>query len=224
MLRRLLGDRASAVCAGWDGGGIAPSMHEPTPEQSGKPKGARKQPRKVSPRHLENAALHYLKRYAATTSQLRRVLLRRVENSLRAHGGERAEALGWVDALVDKLVRNGLVNDQAYAEAKAHSLRASGRSARVIAQKLTLKGVSKDVVAQKVAEASAEVSEDAAALIWARKKRLGPFRRDASTRQENRQKDLAAMARAGFSYARAKRIIDGDGAPEQCPRGALKAT
>lgn len=169
----------------------------------------RKQPRKVSARYLENAALHYLKRYSATVSQLRQVLMRRVDRSVRFHGGERTEAVGWVNALVEKLVRDGLVNDTAYAEVKAHSLRASGRSARVIAQKLKLKGVAKEVVAEQVAVASAEVSEDAAALIWARKKRLGPFRRDLKTRADNRQRDLASLARAGFSFALAKKIIDG---------------
>jgi regulatory protein len=183
--------------------------------QERKPEGARKKPRKVSARYLENAALHYLKRYSATVSQLKTVLLRRVDRSLRFHGGERTEALGWVSTLVEKLVRNGLVNDQAYAETKAHSLRASGRSARVIAQKLRLKGVAPDIVAQKLAEATAEVSEEDAARIWARKKRLGPFRRDKQARQENRQKDLAALARAGFSFSTAKRIIDG--APESRP-------
>ncbi|PTL76646.1 regulatory protein RecX [Vitiosangium sp. GDMCC 1.1324] len=184
-------------------------MDEPKQGQGGRPPGTQKKPRKVSPRSLENAALHYLKRYAATVSQLKRVLMRRVDRSLRIHGGERAEALGWVDALADKLIRNGLINDQAYAEMKAHSLRASGRSARVIAQKLRMKGVSADVVEQKLARVTTELSEDMAARIWARKKRLGPFRRDANTRQENRQKDLAALARAGFSFSTAKKIIDG---------------
>jgi regulatory protein len=188
------------------------SMDEQKDEQRSKPPGPRKKPRKVSPRYLENAALHYLKRYAATVSQLKRVMMRKVDRSLRFHGGERAEALGWMDALVDKLIRNGLINDQAYAEQKAQSLRASGRSARVIAQKLRMKGVSADVVEQKLAQATAEVSEDAAARIWARKKRLGPFRREAQKRQEYRQKDLAALARAGFSFSTAKKIIDG--APE----------
>jgi regulatory protein len=187
-------------------------MDEPKGGQEGKPHGQRKQPRKVSPRYLENAALHYLKRYSATVSQLKRVLVRRVDRSIRFHGGDRAEALGWVDTLSEKLIRNGLINDQTYAEQKAHSLRASGRSARVIAQKLRMKGVAADVVQQKLAEATAEVPEDAAARIWARKKRLGPFRRDARTREENRQRDLAALARAGFSFSIAKKIIDG--APE----------
>ncbi|WP_191266817.1 regulatory protein RecX [Comamonas sp. JC664] len=167
-----------------------------------------KRPRKVSPTYLENAALHYLKRYAATKSQLQRVLLRRVDRSLKFHGGERGEALAWVEALVAKLVRNGLLNDEAYAQMKANSLRASGRSTRVIAQKLRLKGVPAEVVAQKVADATQEVSEEDAARIWARKKRLGPFRTQPGTREENRKRDLAALARAGFSFGIAKKVID----------------
>ncbi len=177
-----------------------------------KPRGARKRPRKVSPRSLENIALHYLKRYAAPVSQLKRVLVRRVDRSLRVHGGDRTEALGWVDALVEKLIRNGLISDSAYAGMKAQALRSSGRSSRMIAQKLRMKGVPAELVQQKLAEATAELSEEEAARIWARKKRLGPFRRNVQDRQEHRQKDLAALARAGFSFGIAKRVIDA--APE----------
>ncbi len=188
-------------------------MNETPGEQDRKPRAPRqKKPRKVSPRYLENASQHYLKRYAATVSQLKRVLLRRVDRSLRVHGGDRAEALGWIDALVEKLLRGGLINDAAYAGTKAHALRASGRSTRVIAQKLRMKGVSQELVQKTVAEATAELSEEDAARIWARKKRLGPFRRDPSTREENRQRDLASLARAGFAFGIAKKIIDA--APE----------
>lgn len=186
-------------------------MDDPTdrdPERRREPRKP-KPPRKVSPRYLENAALHYLKRYAATVSQLKRVLMRRVDRSVKFHGGDRAEAVGWVDALAEKLIRNGLINDRTYAETRVHSLRASGRSARVITQKLRMKGVAPELVQEKLAEATQDVPEDAAARIWARKKRLGPFRRDPSTREENRKKDLAALARAGFSFAIAKRVIDG---------------
>lgn len=185
-------------------------MEEAKGEKQRRPEGARKRPRKVSVRSLENVALHYLERYSATVSQLRRVLVRRVDRSLREHGGDRTEALKWVDELVDKLVRNGLINDSAYAGMKAQSLRASGRSSRVIAQKLRMKGVSAELVQQKLAEATAELSEEEAARIWARKKRLGPFRRDARTREEHRRKDLAALARAGFSFGVAKKIIDAE--------------
>jgi regulatory protein len=151
-----------------------------------------------------------LKRYAATVSQLRRVLVRKVDRSIAHHGGDRTEALGWVDALLEKLVRNGLLDDKAFAQMKAHSLRSSGRSARVIALKLRMKGVAEELVEEHLAEASTEVSEDDAARIWARKKRLGPFRNDAETRKENRQRDLAALARAGFSFSVAKKVVDAE--------------
>jgi regulatory protein len=183
-------------------------MNEEQGGQTRKAERPRKQPRKVSPRYLENAALHYLKRYAATLNQLKRVLVRKVDRSLQFHGGDRAEALGWVDALLARLVRSGLLDDEAYAGMKAHSLRSSGRSARMIAQKLRMKGVAADLVARKLADATAELSEEEAARIWARKKRLGPFRTQAQTRQENRRKDLAALARAGFSFGVAKKVID----------------
>lgn len=171
---------------------------------------ARKKPRKISPRYLENAALFYLKRYSATASQLRRVLLRKVDRSHRVHaGGNREEAARWIEALLEKLVRNGLLNDQAYARGRAQSLRAGGRSARTIAQKLKLKGVSADLTSQMLAEATGDISEEEAAQIWARKKRLGPYSRDPEQRKTLRAKHLAAMARAGFSFGLAKKIIDG---------------
>ena len=154
-------------------------------------------PRKISPRYLENAALHYLKRYAATVDGVRRVLLRKVDRSLRVHGGDRSEMVGWVDELVQKLQRNGLLNDAAFAQMKAQSLRASGRSARVIAQKLRLKGVPEEVLTEKLAEATGEISELDAARTWARKKRLGPWRPDQTTRRDNRERDMARLARAG---------------------------
>ena len=187
-------------------------MDESRDGEDRKPAGPRKpkRPRKVTQKYLENAALHYLKRYAATQSQLQRVLMRRVDKSLKFHGGDRAEALMWLDALVATLVRGGLLNDEAYARMKATSLRASGRSTRMIAQKLRMKGVSAELVARKVADASSEVSDEEAARIWARKKRLGPFRKNAQTREENRQRDLAALARAGFSFGIAKKVIDSD--------------
>ncbi|QSQ12786.1 regulatory protein RecX [Myxococcus landrumensis] len=184
-------------------------MEDDRTGQDSRPLRKQKRPRKVSPRYLENAALHYLKRYASTVSQLKRVLVRRVDRSVKEHGGDKAEALGWLEALTQKLVRNGLINDDAYAGMKAQSLRASGRSTRVIAQKLRMKGVDAELVQRKLAQATAEVSDEQAARIWARKKRLGPFRKNLETREENRKRDLAALARAGFSFGTAKKVIDG---------------
>lgn len=187
-----------------------PTSEEESPGQSRPVRREPRPPRKVSPRYLENAALHHLQRYAATVAQLKRVLLRRVNRSVRAHGTDKAEALAWVDALLAKLVRNGLLDDVAYADARAHSLRASGRSARAISQKLRLKGVAPPLAAQKVAQVTAELTELEAAWIWARKKRLGPYRATPDERAARRQRDLASLARAGFSFSIAKQVVEGN--------------
>ena len=47
----------------------------------------------------------------------------------------------------------------------------------------------------------------AAAIRYAKRRRLGPFQRDEIRRVERRQKDLASLARQGFSYGIAKRVI-----------------
>ena len=177
-------------------------------DDRGRPKPAGKRPRKASAKALENAALYYLKRYSSTVQQLKQVLTRKVDRSVRLYGTDRAEALGWIEGVVEKLVRLGLVSDASYAQTKARSLRASGRSARAISQRLRMKGVSAELVTQKLFEATQEVSEEDAARIWARKKRLGPYCRDATKRQERRLKDLGSLARAGFSFATAKKLVD----------------
>ena len=67
-------------------------------------------------------------------------------------------------------------------------------------------------IAQALAADDAEVGTDAelaAAVRLAQRKRLGPFR-PAALRAGHRDRDLAAMARAGFDYATARRVIDAE--------------
>ena len=52
-------------------------------------------------------------------------------------------------------------------------------------------------------------SDDDAARVFARRRRLGPYR-TGGKRDERRDKDLAAMCRAGFSFEIARRIIDAE--------------
>jgi regulatory protein len=177
----------------------------------------RKIPRKVSAQSLENAALYYLARFSASSAHLKRVLLRRVDRSIRVHGGDATEGRRLVDALVERFCRSGLLDDAAYAAGKARSLRRRGTSRSVIARTLRAKGVTADqtdaALAELTAESDAGDDEDerAAAARLAQRKRLGPFRPKAA-RTELRQRDMAALARAGFSYDVARQVIDADSA------------
>lgn len=159
--------------------------------------------RRVTEKSLLNSALFYLRRYSATEAHLRRVLARKVKRVRQADPPPAEQVKAWIDATVARLVQAGYLDDQRVASSKASALRRAGKSTRAIRQALQLKGVPAPLVATVVS------GDDELSAAWtaARKKRLGPFR-DARARDERRQKDLAALVRAGFAYRLAKTIID----------------
>ena len=173
--------------------------------QNGRPE--RRTPRRITAEYLQRAAMYYLERYAAPAAQLRRVLARKVNISCRHHGLETAAFDAMLDDVVARCVSSGLVDDQRFAQARAATLRRKGRSSRAVAASLSAKGVTRHLAVQ--ASGASDEEELAAAHKTARRKRLGPWSR--GDRGLSRQKDLAAMARAGFSMTIARTVIDGAG-------------
>ncbi|MCB2102420.1 MAG: RecX family transcriptional regulator [Rhodobacterales bacterium] len=168
--------------------------------------------RKVSPAYLERAALYYLERFAATEDSLRQVLMRRVRGSAKDHGTDPAEGARWVEDLIVRYRRAGLVDDRAFAEARARRLHARGLAGRAIRLRLAQKGIAADIIDAALAALADEVGGDVerqAALALAKRRRLGPFRATGD-RAEFRDRDLAALARAGFSYDTARHIIEAE--------------
>lgn len=166
---------------------------------------------------LHNAALDYLARYAATEAGLRRVLERLVDRWARRAVGEldtetiaarAAAARGMVRDVVARLVAVGAVNDAAYAETRARTLVRAGRSRRAAAAHLAAKGVD-PATARSVLPEDVE-TELAAALILARKRRIGPFRRGTPPDEAGRRRELGAMARAGFTQDLARQALTMD--------------
>ena len=174
---------------------------------------ARRQPKKATAKHLENVALWYLQRFAASADSLRRVLLRRVERSARAHGTDREEGAVLVEDIVARFRASGLLDDRLYAEGRARSLHRRGISARAIGVRLRAKGVGADDIDAALAALTDEAPEPdlAAAIAYARRRRIGPYR-TRGDRAELRERDLAALARQGFAYDTARRVIEADSA------------
>lgn len=159
---------------------------------------------------LIRSALHYLERYSTSEANLRRVLERKVLKACRALDLDPAEHSGMIDRVVARFVGNGLVNDRTFAETKIAGLRRRGGSARKIAAQLGAKGVDRDTI-DLVLETD-ETSDLEAARVFARRRRLGPFR--TKERTERRDRDLAAMCRAGFDFETARQVIDAQDLPE----------
>ena len=168
----------------------------------------RRLPRQATASHLENAALHYLERFSSSSANLRRVLLRKVARSARAHGTDPAEGAGLVEAIIARYLQSGLLDDAAYAAQKAASLRRRGTSLYGIRGKLAMKGVDAEIIGTTLERLDEEGGSGdlAAACALARRRRLGPYRPQGA-RAEHRRRDLATIARAGFSLDIARRVL-----------------
>jgi regulatory protein len=182
-----------------------------TADADGRRGGKRRGPKKATPEYLEKAALSYLERYASSRANLRRVLLGKVERSARWHGTDREAGARQVEALLDRLARAGYLDDDAYARGRAVTLHRAGHAQAAIRMKLLHKGIDRDTAerALQALEDEAEAPELAAALRYARKRRLGPYR-PAGSRAANVERDMAALARKGFSPDLAKRVVQTD--------------
>ncbi|WP_375463313.1 RecX family transcriptional regulator [uncultured Methylobacterium sp.] len=194
-------------------------MKRPTVAEARAGRAARPAPR-ITAAWIERAALHYLERYSASVEMLRRTLRRRVERRARARGDEPAAFAEMVETTVARAVAAGLVDDRRFAAARLATLRRRGASARGASAKLAAKGLTRDIVeaameAEREAAPEADTAvEAAAAQAYAKRRRLGPFRRP-DTRALHRDRDLAALARAGFPYALARRTVDAEIEPDE---------
>ena len=170
-------------------------------------RGSRTHPKKPTAARLERIALHHLNRFAATRAELYRVLKRRVERAARAGLIEKDIALRLVEETVAKAVSAGYLDDKAVARAKAGSMRRAGRSGRAITQKLTQKGIERDETAQALAAADEgdTKAELRAAATLAAKRKIGPYR-SGPRDQTTLQRDLATLARGGYSYSVARAV------------------
>ncbi|MBB2203507.1 regulatory protein RecX [Gluconacetobacter takamatsuzukensis] len=186
---------------------------------------------------LRAMALAHLARFGTTRAGLTQVLERAVQRWARraVEGGAlsedveaRAAPLGAViERVVADMVALGAVDDAAFAGSRARSLTRSGRSRRAVQAHLAARGVEAEMVGTVLDETLGARGQDgqemelAAALIFARRRRAGPFAPvtagddampggDGAVR---RRKALDAMARAGFGRATAEAALDMD--PEE---------
>jgi regulatory protein len=171
----------------------------------------RKIPRKITRSSLENAALYYLGRFATSSQNLRHVLLRRIERAAKHHDTDVQACAGLVDELIRRYLESGLLDDHAYGRAQAASLNRRGKSVRAIRMRLLQKSVPGPIIDDILNALASEVGEPdlAAAIAYARRRRIGPYR-IADRPPENKDKEMAALARSGFSYSLARMIIEAE--------------
>ena len=164
-----------------------------------------KKVKEITPAYLHRVAVWYLDRFGGTRARVRQTLLKRVQQSAEVHG-PKEEAERWIEETLDTLETAGHINDGEFARFRIAKGLRRGKSRRLIEQDLRATGVASDVrqAALKEAFLEGEVSDLAAAQTYVRKRGLGPYR---SQPEDFEQKDLARLARRGFSYEIARRAL-----------------
>lgn len=149
---------------------------------------------------LRDMALRHVARFATSRGKLLTYLKRKIKE--RGWGGERPAD---PDALADRFVELGYIDDAGYAVMKSGALARRGYGARRIDQDLRAAGIGE---ADRV-QADAQIASDAwtAAERFARRKRIGPYA-PAPLDPRQREKAIAAFLRAGHDYAVARRWVD----------------
>jgi regulatory protein len=150
--------------------------------------------------NLEELALNYVGRFATSRAKLIAYLHRK----LRERGWQ-GDGEPLVEDLADRMVRLGYVDDRTFALSKARSLTGRGYGERRVRQALMIAGIDEEQGAD--ARQLAEEEAVAAALGFARRRSIGPYRADPPTPRE-RERAIAAMVRAGHRLTLAVAITD----------------
>lgn len=164
-------------------------------------------PKPLDSARMEEMALAYVAKFATSAGRLGDYLKRKLRERGWA-GEDPAEAR--IEAIIARFVDLGYIQDEAYARMKAGSLLRRGLGGRRIAQALGQAGIDEDIRAEVM---PGEFAAREAALAYARRRGLGPFARrapsdDPAERRARREKEIAAMMRAGHGMGAARAILE----------------
>ena len=151
---------------------------------------------------LVKYAINYLSKYSSSKKNLERIL----KNKIRRTNIEKKEKFtlyNSIPEIIKKLEKNNFINDYNYATSKVNTLISNGKSKIFIKNYLFKKEINEKLSADIFTELDAEDSnwEIKSARIFARKKNI-------KKNNNNNEKNLSKMARAGFSYEIAKKILE----------------
>ena len=167
------------------------------PQPRTSPRAARRA-RPLDAAALQALAVHYVGRYATTRHRLVDYLRRKLRE--RGWAGDDDPA---VDAVVDRCVALGFVDDRAFAQARAASLGRKGYGGRRIAQALQGAGIARDVAETVAPDAEAALI---AARAYVERRRIGICATGPVDRMKH-ARQFAAMVRAGHDFDIVRRFL-----------------
>ena len=151
--------------------------------------------------NLVKYAINYLSKYSSSKTNLERILRNKIIR-INIEKKEKFTLYNSIPEIIKKLEKNNFINDYNYATSKINLFISNGKSKIFIQNYLFKKGIDKKLSSEIFAELNEEDSnwEIKSARTFARKKNL--------QKDNDDEKNLSKMARAGFSYEIAKKILE----------------
>lgn len=172
-------------------------------------------PRPLDAERLRELALAYVARFATTSAKLEAYLSRKLrERGWNGGEGKSLESPPDLSEISARFVEMGYIDDEAYARSRSSGLLRRGYGPRRVSQDLYAAGINEQI-RDDIAPGEAAIRN--AALAMARKRRFGPFAADGPTHdpkldKDRKQKQIAAMVRAGHSFDAVRAIMDAQNA------------
>lgn len=156
---------------------------------------------------LKKYALSYLSKYDSTKKNLERILTNKVMRMKKIEKNEKNHLFKIINQIVISLESKNIINEENFSLNKITSLYRQGKSETFIKNTLIKKKVDKKIINKTLIdfEKNNPNWKIESAKKFANKKKLGRF-----GDIQNKEKDLAKMARAGFDYETAKKILGYD--------------
>ena len=146
-------------------------------------------------------AIYYLSKYSSSKKNLEFILKKKIRR-LSDEKNIRFQLYNEIQIIIEKLENLNLINDQVFVESKIQSLQYQAKSKNYIKQYLLQKGIDKQLIEDQISlfyENNKNLEKENA-LKFAKKRNL-------INNNQDYQKKLSKMARAGFSYDIAKEIL-----------------
>ncbi|MZR30437.1 regulatory protein RecX [Sneathiella litorea] len=175
-----------------------------------KPKAKRpKKPVEPTPKWLRDQALRYLNRFPATSHKMARHLIDKATPQLEHFDLSEEKLKEDVTKVVEDMIKAGFINNTEFAASKARVMARQGRSIAQIGLKLQEMEFSESDQARALDELGEDrhALDRMAAARFVKRRRFGPYKPE-ETRSERRNKELASLARQGFSFDVATLVID----------------
>ena len=150
----------------------------------------------------------YLEKYNPSRQQLRTYLFKKLLKK-KQHISSKKEVFDLIDTVISSLVDQKLLSDKYYSDAKSKAFLKRGYSLNKIRYSLIKKGIDEKYIKGSISKIKENESDPDffSAIKICKKRRIGPCREE-SNRSLFYKKDISILARSGFTYDVAKRVLD----------------